>query len=101
MGENHFARNPTILYGINVLMAGAAYQMVVSACRHANGVSNLLGEGVKNSQKGNLSILIYLLAIAAAFWHTAISFTLFAAVSVMWFIPDKRIEQAFGSSSSQ
>jgi uncharacterized membrane protein len=101
MGENHFARNPTILYGVNALMSGLAYQLMVLASRHANGVTNLLGEGVKNSQKANLSILMYVLAIAAAFWHTAISFGLFAAVSVMWFIPDKRIEQALGSSISK
>jgi uncharacterized membrane protein len=101
MGENHFARNPTILYGINALMCGLAYQLLVVICRRANGVSNLLGDDVRNSQKGNLSILMYLLAIAAAFAHTAISFALFFAVSVMWFIPDKRIEQALGSSTSK
>ena len=101
MGENHFAQNPTILYGVNALMAGLAYQMMVLACRNANHMHNLLGDGIKNSHKGNLSLLMYVLAIIAAHWNTAISFTLFAAVSVMWFIPDRRIEQALGSPSSK
>ncbi len=99
MGENHFAQNPTILYGINALMSGLAYQLMVLACRRANHTHNLLGEGVKNSHKGNLSFVMYALAIAAAHWHTAISLAIFATVSVMWFIPDRRIEQALGSSN--
>ena len=101
MGENHFSQNPTVLYGINALMAGLAYQLMVLACRRANKVHNLLGEGIKNSHKGNLSILMYMLAIGAAYLHTAISFALFVTVSVMWFIPDRRIEQALGSPSSK
>jgi uncharacterized membrane protein len=101
MGENHFARNPTVLYGINALMAGVAYQLMVMASRRANGVDNLLGDGIKNSHKGNLSLLMYVVAIGAAFWNTAISFGIFATVSVMWFIPDRRIEQALGSPSSK
>jgi uncharacterized membrane protein len=100
MGENHFARNPTVLYGLNALAAGIAYQLLVLALRQANAIDNLLGEGIRNSHKGNLSLVLYILAIAAAFWHTAISLTIFAAVSVMWFIPDKRIEQALGSPAN-
>src|SRR5512132_1060670 len=29
MGENHFATWPTVLYGLNLLMAGAAYDLMV------------------------------------------------------------------------
>ncbi len=102
MGENHFARNPTVLYGLNALAAGVAYQLLVLALRQANGVHNLLGEGVRNSHKGNMSLLLYVLAIVAALkWHTAVSLGLFATVSVMWFIPDRRIEQALSALSNK
>jgi F0F1-type ATP synthase membrane subunit b/b' len=40
------------------------------------------------------------LAIAACFIHTAIAFVIFVTVAVMWFIPDKRIEQALSGFDS-
>jgi uncharacterized membrane protein len=101
MGENHFAQNPVVAYGVVALMCGIAYDILLRCIRHTHGVDNLLGEGVKNNHKGPLSLLMYALAIAAAFWNTTISFALFAAVSVMWFIPDRRVEQVLGQTNSK
>ncbi|MGA8515569.1 MAG: TMEM175 family protein [Burkholderiaceae bacterium] len=94
MGENHFSKNPTVLYAVVVLMAGIAYDLLVRAIRHANQEKNLPGYANANNHKGNFSLFLYAVAIATAFVHTGISFAIFVVVAVMWFIPDKRIEQA-------
>ncbi|RYE17687.1 MAG: DUF1211 domain-containing protein [Sphingobacteriaceae bacterium] len=43
--------------------------------------------------KGKASVLIYLLAIGAAFINPKLSLILYGAVALLWFIPDRRIER--------
>jgi uncharacterized membrane protein len=100
MGENHFSQNPTLLYAVVVLLAGFAYDLLVRAIRHANHEKDLPGYANVKNHKGDFSLFLYVLAIAATFVHTGISFAIFVLVAVMWFIPDKRIEQALSGSDS-
>ena len=44
--------------------------------------------------KGKLSIAIYLVGIALAFFEPWIAVALYIAVAVIWFAPDRRIETA-------
>jgi uncharacterized membrane protein len=99
MGENHFAQNPVALYGGVAFMSGVAYDMLVKAIRAANHEEHLFGERPSAFHKGNYSLVLYALACAAAYWHTGISFAIFVAVAIMWFIPDKRIEKIVSESS--
>jgi uncharacterized membrane protein len=99
MGENHFAQRPTFLYAVVAFMSGVAYDLLVRAIRKANHEDYLLGNTKKN-HKGNLSLVLYAVAIAMSFINPAISFALFVAVAVMWFIPDKRVEEVLSQSSS-
>jgi uncharacterized membrane protein len=93
MGENHFATWPTVLYGINLLMAGAAYDVMVRALRRANPGEQWSGHA-KLSGKRIMSVVFYLAAIPLAFVHVALADALFIVVAIMWLIPDRRIEQA-------
>jgi uncharacterized membrane protein len=97
MGENHFATWPTVLYGINLLMAGAAYDLMVRSLHRANaGDAEHWAGHAKLAWKRNLSVILYLAAIPLAFVHVLIADALFVAVAIMWLIPDRRIEQALG-----
>ena len=97
MGENHFATWPTVLYGINLLMAGAAYDLMVRSLHRANASDAEHWAGhAKLAWKRNLSVILYLAAIPLAFVHVLIADALFVAVAIMWLIPDRRIEQALG-----
>jgi uncharacterized membrane protein len=98
MGENHFQQNPVALYGVVVFMSGVAYDWLVKAIRVANGQGHLFGETPSFFHKGNYSLILYAIAIACAFVHTGISFSLFVAVAVMWFIPDRRVEKVLEKS---
>jgi hypothetical protein len=48
--------------------------------------------------KVGLSLLLYALAIAAAFVHTGIADALYLLVALMWLIPDRRIERALAAA---
>jgi len=72
MGENHFAELPTALYGFVLLMAAIAYWFLERAIIAEQGRESLLASAVGRDWKGKLSPLLYLTAIVATFWATAI-----------------------------
>jgi uncharacterized membrane protein len=43
--------------------------------------------------KGKLSVVLYLIAIAASFWEPWIAAALYAIVAVVWLVPDRRVEK--------
>jgi len=95
MGENHFAPAPTALYGFVLLMAGAAYSILVRAILAVDGQDSMLAKAIGKDIKGNISLLIYAIAIPMAFVVEWVSGVLYAAVALMWLIPDRRIERMF------
>jgi len=95
MGENHFEPLPTAIYGAVLLMAGFSYSLLQNKLvHHTDGENILLGEAVGRDLKGKLSVVCYLLAIVLAFVNEHISQVIYVAVALMWFIPDRRIENA-------
>jgi uncharacterized membrane protein len=94
MGENHFAPLPTAVYGIVLLGSAISYTMLQSfILAHHQDEDDNLAKAVGNDLKGKISILLYAVAIAAAFFNQWISDALYVAVAAIWFIPDRRIER--------
>jgi uncharacterized membrane protein len=93
MGENHFAPLPTALYGVVLLMAGAAYWILAHAIINSEGSDSLLARAIGRDLKGNLSVLIYAVAIPLAFVSQWLAQALYVAVALMWLVPDRRIER--------
>ncbi|HKP69106.1 MAG TPA: TMEM175 family protein [Pyrinomonadaceae bacterium] len=94
MGENHFAPLPTAFYGVVLLCAAIAYTILQTAIvKHHDGKNALLAQAVGNDWKGKISIVMYIIAIGSAFLHQWISHALYAAVAIMWLVPDSRIEK--------
>jgi uncharacterized membrane protein len=96
MGENHFAPVPTALYGAVLLLAGIAYWILVRAILNTEGPQSTLAAAVGGDFKGNLSLLLYAIAIPSAFIHQWIAGALYVFVALMWLIPDPRIERRMG-----
>ena len=95
MGENHFARNPVIVYAILLLMCGIAYtilQEMISICHTVD--AHLVAAMNRTKIKGYFSLVCYLLAIPLAYMNPYISCGIFVLVGLVWFIPDKNIERA-------
>ena len=57
----------------------------------ADGSASPVAQAVGRDVKGRASLALY--ATALAFVSPWISYALFAAVSVMWFVPDRRLSR--------
>ena len=98
MGENHFAPLPTAFYGVVLLMAGVAYWILARTIIIGEGENSLLAKAIGKDYKGNLSIVLYLLAIPLSFFNQWIAQSLYILVALIWLVPDKRIERALTPS---
>jgi uncharacterized membrane protein len=94
MGENHFERWPTVLYGTDLLLCALAYS-VLQACliRHL-GRDSLLARAVSTDFKGRISPVLYVAGIVTAASVSApAGLVFFVAVALIWLVPDRRIER--------
>ncbi len=94
MGENHFAKLPTAVYGVALLMPAIAYSLLQRAILRREGQASTLAKALGRDIKGKISPFLYLAAIVLAFVNPLISGVIYVCVAVMWLIPDKRIERA-------
>ncbi len=93
MGENHFAVWPVTCYGIVLIMNSVAYSILMRTLIKHQGKESLLAKAVGKDWKGNISTVIYAVAIAFSWLNAYIGFGLYIVVACIWFIPDKRIER--------
>jgi len=96
MGENHFAAMPVAVYGVVLLACGGAYRLLTLALLRHHGKDSLLAAALGSDFKGNASLYIYLAAVLVATYIPWLACALYGVVSIMWLIPDRRIEQRFG-----
>ncbi len=96
MGENHFAPAPVALYGVVLLMAALSYTVLVRATLRVEGPDSMLARAIGLDRKGNLSLLLYCVGIAASFFATWLSGAMYIIVALIWLIPDRRIERVLG-----
>src|SRR6185369_5796867 len=94
MGENHFARQPTMLYGAVLLLASIAYWILQGRILATEPPRSPLRRQMGHDWKGKLSPLAYLAGIVAAAFEPLIGIGIYAIVAVIWIIPDRRIERA-------
>ena len=92
LGRNPSAPGPTALYAAIFLMNGIAYALLSRALIRVNGHDTAFSRALGNDFKGNVSLLLYLVAIGAAFFSTFISDVIIIAVAIIWFVPDRRLE---------
>ena len=93
MSENHFAAVPMALYGAVLLLAACSWPILIRSLIACNGPECELATAIGRDRKGKISILGYALAIPFAFVSPWLAGALFAAVALLWFVPDRRIEK--------
>lgn len=95
MGENDFARLPTMLYGFNLLACAIAYQVMQAQLARLHGADSPLARALGLNIKGKLSLLCYFVGtLTAAFTLPLLGFAVFVGVAFMWLVPDRRMEKA-------
>jgi uncharacterized membrane protein len=98
MGENHFAALPVALYGLVLLMCGAAYYTLQQIIIGSQGKNSLLRQAVGTDRKGRASLVVYSVGAAVSYWLPGLAMALYVAIALLWLVPDKRIESALGQN---
>lgn len=95
LGANDFAPLPTALYGVVMLMAAISYLILQQAILRREGPDSALAKAVGHDVKGRLSFALYVVAVPLAFFAHRVSMGIFVLVTIIWLVPDRRIERVF------
>jgi len=93
MDENHYAPITIALYGVVLLGAAIAYFIMTRVLLAHHPRDSLLHRALGSDFKGKISVVIYLAAIALAFFVTWAALALYALVALIWLVPDPRFER--------
>jgi len=89
-------------FGVVGLASALAYFVLVRTIIRANGPDSLVGTSVHADLKGKISLVLYVIGAAVAFWNVWLAYLMYAAVAVMWLVPDRRFtrhqERALGDA---
>jgi uncharacterized membrane protein len=91
---------PAAAFGVVSLAAALAYTVLVRTIIWANGKDSLVGTAVHADLKGNISLVLYAAGIVLARFDIRISYTLYAAVAIMWLVPDRRFLHEHGDEEN-
>lgn len=94
VGTAHRSSFPAAVYGAVALGAALAYSALVRAILLANADDPNITAAVGRDLKGNVSLIIYAAGIALAFVSPYLAYACYASVSVIWFIPDRRLARS-------
>jgi uncharacterized membrane protein len=77
-------------FGVVGLAAAVAYTVLQRSIIRANGPDSLVGTAVHADLKGKISLALYVVAVGLAFVNVWLAYACYAAVSVIWLVPDRR-----------
>ena len=81
---------PAASFGIVGLAAALSYSALVRSIIRANGRESAVAIAIASDVKGYVSLVMYAAGVGLAFVAVWIAYVLYAAVAVMWLIPDRR-----------
>ena len=93
VGSTHGHAPAAATYGIVGLGAAMAYYLLVRTILRANPHDARITSAIGRDTKGLVSLVLYAAGIGLAFVNLILSYICYASVSVMWFIPDRRLLQ--------
>ena len=93
MSDTRWAPVPVAAYGVVLLCAAIAYFVLTRVLLSAHEKDSRLAKALGSDVKGKASMLLYAVAIPAAFIHPLIACSLYVMVAVMWLVPDRRFER--------
>jgi uncharacterized membrane protein len=93
LDESHVASTPTVVYGVNLLLAAVCYYVLQLVIFRAEGEDSALKQALGSDLKGKLSPVIYVLGILLALAQPWAGLALYSLVAIIWLVPDRRIER--------
>jgi len=95
IGEAGVTSLPVAAFGVALLLAGFAYQLLDVALIATEGEQSKVAKAVGGKMKEWVSIALYLTAVVAALLFSPwLSVVIYFAVSAIWLVPDRRFEKA-------
>lgn len=92
IGEEHAHSLPAAVYGAIAFMAGMAYSILVRtilACNRGAGIETAIGSDFK----GKVSVVLFAGGALLAFVNPWFAYAAFALASLIWVVPDRRLER--------
>ena len=93
MGEAGFSALPCAAYGVVLVGAAISYQLLEAVIIRLHGREGTLATALGRDLKSKLSALAYLFAIGLAFVDPRIAIAIYVLISMVWLVPDPRIER--------
>jgi uncharacterized membrane protein len=93
MDESGFASLPTLVYGLDLLMAAVAYFLLELAIFRIEGPQSRLRAALGRDRKGKLSPLLYIAGILLCLLSPWLGLAIYTVVAVIWLVPDRRVER--------
>jgi uncharacterized membrane protein len=102
MGENHLAKLPVAVYGINLLACGLAYFVLQGQIIRTNGGKNSqLARALGADWKGKIAPVIYVVGIGTSVFSPWTACALYLLVALIWLVPDPRIAKLVADLESK
>lgn len=93
IGNHYEAILSVIAYGTVLLFCAIAYLILQFIIIQSHGKDFSLRKGIGADLKGKISIGMYIFGIGLSFLNTWFGIICYGIVAIMWFIPDRRIEE--------
>ena len=94
LDEKDFSSFSTLLYDLTMLVAGGAFFLLRWAVMRRQWYAGSLGRrDTSELWKHGVSLAIYLVAIAVAFYKPWLSLAIVALVTVVWVVPDAGVKE--------
>ena len=97
VGQTNFAPIPVATYTTLLLLAGAAYYILVRTLIRAHGQPAAFAEAIGRDVKGKASSVLFAIAIPIALVAPLVAMLINVGVVVMWLVPDRRMERVVRS----
>ena len=82
-----------------MIFCGFAYFLLTVILLKHHEKESTLAKAIGNDLKGKLSLIIYIVGMLLSFFNPWIALSLYFLVSLMWLIPDKRIENSMNENN--
>jgi uncharacterized membrane protein len=94
VGEHAFKAWPSAVYGIILMACALAWYLLQSAIIRSQGPESDVRRAIGSDWKGKLSPVLYASGIALSFIRPVFAALVYAAVAVLWCVPDRRMHRA-------
>jgi uncharacterized membrane protein len=98
VGEYPAATLPAVLYGVILLACALAWYLMQLLIIRSQADGPQLRDALGRDLKGKISPVLYVCGIASAFVLPALSYCFYAAVALLWLVPDRRVAAALSSA---